>query len=155
MDNNFFPIKIKQVPSKSEIETVLNKFILSEEYLPVEKFVILKAYEYLIKLGVEKLKNPAITSFLELKKGATTDILFGANVKITAERRDVTRKKYTYSDNVSAIECEIANLENDLKYKKDLLKLEQTKEINQGIAKEEIFEDTSTPQYGITVTLNK
>lgn len=155
-DNNFFPVLIKEVPSKAEITVAVSHFAELDKYNPIEKYVILKAYEYFVKEGISRLKQNAITSFLETKEGVVNDFVFGADVKITKERASTTRQKYTYSDAVTDIQNKIEKKENELKVLQEKLKLQMTMEINQGIAKVEIFEDINAdPQYGITVTLRK
>jgi hypothetical protein len=154
-NNNFFPVTINEVPSKAEINIIVSQFAELEKFNPIEKYVILKAYEYFIKESLVRLKTPAINSFLETKQGVTNDFIFGADVKITGERITVKHEKYTYSDVVVDIENKIEKKQNELKLLQDKLKLQKTMEINQNIAKKDIWEEEIEPQYGITVTLRK
>jgi len=156
MENNkFFPVEIQEVPSKTEIELAVSHFAGIDKFNPIEKYVILKAYEYFVKEAISKLKTPAIKSFLETKQGVTNDFIFGADVKITGERITTTHEKYTYSEAVTDIENKIEKKQNELKLLQDKLKLQKTMEINQNIAKKDIWETTEEPQYGITITLRK
>lgn len=152
----FLPAEIIEVPTKTEISKIVNEFISSENLRAYEKYVWLKGLEKFVKEAITKLQPDAIESFLEAHSGSSNEYVFGANVKITNERKTETYKRYLFSDEVTKIENEIEAQKNELKLLNDKLKLRQTLEINQGIATEEdLFQEETAPKWGITITLTK
>jgi len=153
---NFLPAVLDRVPTKTEMKSLVQDLKNNENLSIIQKYIIGKGMETLAKEVIAEFKTDAIDDFLSTNGGAMKGEMFGVDIQITNERKDVTMKKYKFSEKVDEIELEIAQMENELKLKREELKLQQTLEINRNIAveiqQEEIF---SEPEYGIKITLKK
>lgn len=153
---NFLPAVLDRVPTKTEMKSLVQDLKKNENLSIVQKYIIGKGMETLAKEVIAEFKTDAIDDFLQINGGSMKAEMFGVDIQITNERKDVTMKKYKFSEKVDEIELEISQMENELKLKRQELKLQQTLEVNRNIAKEiETEELFSEPEYGIKITLKK
>ena len=141
----------ERIPTKTE----LAKAAAEIQGISHEVYVKFKALEEFVKAGLENFKKPALESFLKAQEGLTKGQILGATIMVIGESKTVKRSRYNYSEAVTAIQDKIDELEFNLKLEKENLKLQQTLEINRGIAKEEIFEDIEPEKLSLRVTLSK
>jgi hypothetical protein len=158
---NNLPTKFVEVPTKTELEAGVTEWIATTELTPLQKLLVIKELEFVIDDAKKKLRNTAVMDFLETYQGVMSMDIQGVKMQLKDMSKSITLKDPTYqfSDYVVDIEGEILKAEAQVKYLKDKLKLEKTKEINNGAAKklDEIFEEPKSPEanYQLTITLRK
>jgi len=143
MNNYIQPLK--EIPAKSEIGVLVEQYKKQEGLSDIEKFANLKFLEEFVKKGLAELKEPAKDDFIKMFNGATSMDFMGITVSLKnmSKSNTLNDPSYEFSENVKQIESQIEHDETDLRYLKDKLKLEKTREINNGTAKklDEIFEE--------------
>lgn len=160
--NKLIP-ELKEFPSKTELQKITKEYLNNTRQTIFEKFLTLKFLENLCKIAFANFnKQDVIKSALEHSGGAMNFDYQGINVKITKENINKTFKKYQFTDKTTKLIVDNERKINELKTKIKLLETEikqwQTHEINSNLAveiQEALTGETSEPEYGITITLNK
>lgn len=129
---------IKETPTKKNMSEFVETYLTDEKISPLQKFLNLKAIEYMIKIALADydFKTSVKEDFLKQTEGAIskTEIL-GVEIKTASqEKKNTLAKNYIYSENIGILEKEIELLEQELKLKRDNLKGCKLLEINSGIA---------------------
>ena len=132
-----FPL-IKGEVTKSNFNTIAKEITSTET--PLKTYIGIKAMETVVKevLNDTNFRAKVKDDYLTLAEGSLSKSeLFGAEVSTVSTLKKITlAKEYEYSVEIKALENDIANLEIELKNKKDLLKAKKLQEINSGEAKE-------------------
>lgn len=132
-----FPL-IKGEVTKSNFNTIAKQITSSEN--PLKTYIGVKAMETVIKevLADTTFRSKVKDDYLTLSGGSLSKgEQFGAEVATVSTLKKITlAKEYDFSIEIKALENDIANLEIELKNKKDLLKAKKLQEINSGKAVE-------------------
>ena len=132
-----FPL-IKGEVTKSNFNTIAKEITSTET--PLKTYIGIKAMETVVKevLNDTNFRAKVKDDYLTLAEGSLSKSeLFGVEVSTVSTLKKITlAKEYEYSVEIKALENDIANLEIELKNKKDLLKAKKLQEINSGEAKE-------------------
>lgn len=129
---------IKETPTKFNMSEFVSKYLTDTKINPLQKYLNLKAIEYMVKLALnDKVFRASVKEdFIQQTEGAIskTEVL-GVEIKTTSlEKKNTLAKNYIYSGNIEKLEKEIEILEQELKLKKDTLKGSKLLEINSGVA---------------------
>lgn len=151
----------KEIPTKTEIAKFANEFIEQGDLSLTEKYINIKFIEEFVEQVKKKLNPLAKEDFAKMFDGEIKKDFMGVTVQLVWMGKSNALKdpSYEYSDKVKQIEAQILHDETDLKYLKESLKLEKTREINNGTAKklDEIFEEEKPAMndFQIKISLRK
>lgn len=136
---------INSTPTKINMEALVNEYLNSEGISPLNKYLNLKAVEYMVKyaLADKSFRETVKDDYLKMVEGALSRVyVLGVEIKTASqEKKNKLNKFYMYSDNVVKLEKEVETLERELSLKKDLLKGTKLLEIDNGTA-QELIKDT-------------
>jgi len=157
---NLIP-KFKIVPTKSEMQTVIQNYLESPEKSLIEKYIVIKTLETFCKTALKIFdRQKVIESALTLSEGDMKFDLNNAKVQITKEKISDTVKKYQFSEGLEAKRIKYEIKIGEYKIKSDALKKEikdlEIHEINSNIAidiSETLKGEPEPLRQGIKITL--
>lgn len=129
---------IKETPTKKNMSEFVEKYLTDKKISPLQKFLNLKAIEYMIKIALtdKDFRTAVKEDYIKQTEGSISKTqILGVEIKTASqEKKNTLAKNYIYSENIEKLEKEIELLEQELKLKKDTLKGSKLLEINSGIA---------------------
>lgn len=145
---------IQNIPTKKELSIASDNFV-QKKGIALDKYLTLKALEFFVKDGLEKLKEQAKTSFIEIYGGVTKQEAQGVTIQLADMSKSIAMKEYAFSDSIQSEEADIKALEEEIKLSKDALKIRKLQEINSGTAKpmDSIFQGEPKDHYTLKIIL--